>query len=248
VVFPLPAQDPEPYRYPVAQYDHSEGSSISGGFVYRGTAIPELRGLFVFGDIVRGRIFYADAEALLAAEDGVPATTAQVQELFLLRAGTPVTLLGLIRTATGRPGIARTDLRFGVDASGELYVTTKQDGFVRRLERSCPDGLDDDGVACAQDNCMELSNAAQIDTDQDGYGNACDPDYDNDGVVGGRDFRALRRAFGSALGDSRYDPAVDSDADDSIGEADFQFFRAHFAQAPGRSGLVCAGTIPCAAP
>ena len=50
------------------EYDHNEGISITGGFVYRGTAIPELYGKYIFGDLAlqtrpvraNGRIFYAD--------------------------------------------------------------------------------------------------------------------------------------------------------------------------------------------
>jgi hypothetical protein len=50
------------------EYDHGDGISITGGFVYRGTAIPELVGKYVFGDLairnapprVDGRLFYAD--------------------------------------------------------------------------------------------------------------------------------------------------------------------------------------------
>ena len=52
------------------EYDHNEGISITGGFVYRGTAIPELYGKYVFGDLalktqpVRadGRLFYANLQ------------------------------------------------------------------------------------------------------------------------------------------------------------------------------------------
>jgi glucose/arabinose dehydrogenase len=52
------------------EYDHSDGISITGGFVYRGTAIPELFGKYVFGDLalrnapprVDGRLFYADLQ------------------------------------------------------------------------------------------------------------------------------------------------------------------------------------------
>ena len=54
----------------VLEYDHNEGISITGGFVYRGTAMPELYGKYIFGDLalktapVRadGRIFYADLQ------------------------------------------------------------------------------------------------------------------------------------------------------------------------------------------
>jgi hypothetical protein len=53
------------------EYDHNEGISITGGFVYRGTAIPALYGKYIFGDLalktapVRadGRLFYADLQA-----------------------------------------------------------------------------------------------------------------------------------------------------------------------------------------
>ena len=52
------------------EYDHNEGISITGGFVYRGTAIPELYGKYIFGDLAlqatpvraNGRIFYADLQ------------------------------------------------------------------------------------------------------------------------------------------------------------------------------------------
>jgi len=42
---------------PIAEYGHSEGNSITGGFVYRGTAIQELQGRYVFGDFGSGRIW-----------------------------------------------------------------------------------------------------------------------------------------------------------------------------------------------
>jgi uncharacterized protein (TIGR03790 family) len=42
---------------------------------------------------------------------------------------------------------------------------------------------DGDGVPNASDNCRSLANANQRDTDGDGYGNLCDPDLNNDGIV-----------------------------------------------------------------
>jgi plastocyanin len=52
------------------EYDHNEGIAIVGGFVYRGSAIPELYGKFIFGDLAlipvpvraNGRLFYADLQ------------------------------------------------------------------------------------------------------------------------------------------------------------------------------------------
>ena len=50
-------------------YDHNEGQAVTGGFAYHGR-IPALRGKFVFGDIVRGRLFAADLAAIKKADDG----------------------------------------------------------------------------------------------------------------------------------------------------------------------------------
>jgi uncharacterized repeat protein (TIGR03806 family) len=48
---------------PVAEYSHAEGSSITGGFVYRGSANPQLVGRYVFGDFGSGRLWSIDATA-----------------------------------------------------------------------------------------------------------------------------------------------------------------------------------------
>ncbi len=46
---------------PVAQYGRGVGTSVTGGYVYRGSAVPALVGRYVFGDFVSGRIFNIDA-------------------------------------------------------------------------------------------------------------------------------------------------------------------------------------------
>ncbi len=42
---------------PITEYDRSQGTSVTGGYVYRGVAIPELQGFYVYGDFVQGRIW-----------------------------------------------------------------------------------------------------------------------------------------------------------------------------------------------
>ena len=42
---------------PVSEYDHGLGRSVTGGFVYRGSAIASLAGWYVFGDFGSGRLF-----------------------------------------------------------------------------------------------------------------------------------------------------------------------------------------------
>jgi glucose/arabinose dehydrogenase len=184
-LLPLPPDDASfGFTYPAAQYDHEEGRAIAGGFVYRGTAIPALQGEFVLGDIVNGRLFYTDVTAVLAADDGDPATTAPLYELNLQRAGAGTSLLALVRETLGNPNASRTDLRFGTDLEGRIYVTTKQDGVVRRLAPlpppACADGLDNDGdslVDYPQDpGCGNAGSMRENPQCQDGVNN--DPGQD----------------------------------------------------------------------
>ena len=55
---------------PIAEYDHDEGLAVVGGFVYRGSQIPELQGRYVFGDwgsfgMPTGRLFYLDSDSTI---------------------------------------------------------------------------------------------------------------------------------------------------------------------------------------
>ena len=50
-------REPENLRPPIAEYAHSLGAAVTGGYVYRGTAIPALVGRYVFGDFASGRIW-----------------------------------------------------------------------------------------------------------------------------------------------------------------------------------------------
>ena len=48
--------------------------------------------------------------------------------------------------------------------------------------------VDEDGVPDTLDNCAEMANTNQIDTDRDGFGDVCDADFNNDGRVTTIDF------------------------------------------------------------
>jgi glucose/arabinose dehydrogenase len=79
---------------PTFEYDHMEGCSIIGGYVYRGSAIPDLQGIYFFGDFCGGWI----RSFRFAASEAIELTD----------------------WPTLRPGGAITSL--GEDAAGELYV------------------------------------------------------------------------------------------------------------------------------
>ena len=54
---------PGPTQFPVAQYGRDVGTTVIGGFVYRGTRFPGLVGRYIFGDFGSGLIFNIDARA-----------------------------------------------------------------------------------------------------------------------------------------------------------------------------------------
>jgi hypothetical protein len=101
---------------------------------------------------------------------------------------------------------------------------------------------DGDGVSDGLDNCKNVANAGALfcDTDQDGYGNACDADLNNDGVVDSTDLTL----FGSLFTTTGASDA-DLNCDLIAGGPDYATFGLSYLLAPGPSGLDCAGTVPC---
>jgi glucose/arabinose dehydrogenase len=88
---------------PVAEYSHDFGCSVTGGYVYRGEAIPDLRGWYLFSDYCSGTLFgiRADTEGVVAPR-------------VLLETG------ALVST-------------FGEDADGELYLADIESGSLYRV-------------------------------------------------------------------------------------------------------------------
>ena len=145
--------------YPVIAYPHTKegGDAVAGGFVYRGTRLAALRGKFVFGDISTGKVWYADLKAMIAADDGKAETMAEKHPLRLEwndpadspDAGVKTfdTMFPIVELAyharggkdpdlPGRStvsGSGRADIRFAVDADGELYIFSKSDGVIRAV-------------------------------------------------------------------------------------------------------------------
>ncbi len=96
-------------KKPLVEYDHDTAGrcSITGGSVYRGTAIPALRGWYVFGDYCSGEVWAVAAGASRPA-DKVP----------LLGAGSGRRISG-----------------FGEDAAGELYLCDLAADAVYRIAK-----------------------------------------------------------------------------------------------------------------
>lgn len=83
---------------------------------------------------------------------------------------------------------------------------------------------DSDGIADGADNCVLTVNSGQQDTDDDGYGNACDADLDNDGSVGQDDYNLFESAWYSGTASPNWNPDADFDSDGFVGPNDYTIF------------------------
>ena len=120
-VYALPADDKKyNFTYPAAQFDHDEGNAISGGFVYTGTNVPKLKGKYIFGDIVSGRVFFVESSALKLGQQE------PVQEMDIQIGDKETTLWET-------SGSRKPDLRFGLGLKNELYIFTKTDGRIYKV-------------------------------------------------------------------------------------------------------------------
>lgn len=100
-----------PATEPVHDYGRSLGFSVTGGYVYRGQAIPELQGTYFFGDFGTGEIWTLRRQEGQAAE--------VVERTEELNSGPPRPVGGLSS--------------FGEDGAGELYVCDLNDGEIYRI-------------------------------------------------------------------------------------------------------------------
>lgn len=128
-------------------------------------------------------------------------------------------------------------------------------------ENANPDqaDTDEDGVADACDNCTLAVNTLagnvpgtsppvpryQLDSDGDGYGNACDADVNNSGSTTASDYAILRSVIGKAYSFSEHAANSDLNGSGTVTASDYAILRGRIGLPPGPSGLECAGNVPC---
>jgi len=90
-------------QMPIAEYDHSQGISITGGYVYRGNAFPRMQGYYFFADFGSTRVW------------ALRETSANAWEMTeIMSTRFPVS-------------------SFGEDEAGELYLVDFGGGTIHRL-------------------------------------------------------------------------------------------------------------------
>ena len=88
-------------KLPVAEYGHSDGCSVTGGYVYRGRGIPSLLGAYVYADFCSGKIWGLRYDGGFVTERMLLVDS----DLFIAS--------------------------FGQDASRNLYILSRNDGIYR---------------------------------------------------------------------------------------------------------------------
>lgn len=89
---------------PIVEYDHSQGCSVTGGVVYRGTNLPAWQGVYVYGDYCSGKVW-----GLVRTLDS------NWQEALLFETGANIST-------------------FGEDEAGEMYLVDHNGGIYRLID------------------------------------------------------------------------------------------------------------------
>lgn len=154
---------------PLYEYMHTGGNSITGGYVYRGCAIPDLHGTYFLADYVTGDIF------------------------ALQHDGAMVTSLEDVTAELDPPAFSIVSISsFGEDAFGEIYICDLFGGEIFKIVPACPPDVNGDGAVNVVDLidlllCFGLLAEPPCDRS----------DVNGDGAVNVLDLILLLLAFGT---------------------------------------------------
>lgn len=142
---------------PILEFDHSLGCAVIGGYVYRGCAIPELQGMYLYA----GFCYTAPAPVYGFRVQHNPildtyTTTDEVELTTVLEPNGPGSL-GRITT-------------FGEDANGELYFCNLIRGEVFKIVPAVLQDCDGNGVA---DSC-DIESGKALDLNRNGVIDSCE--------------------------------------------------------------------------
>ncbi|MFK8017277.1 MAG: DUF4215 domain-containing protein [Gammaproteobacteria bacterium] len=169
----------------------------------------------------------------------------------------------------GAPPGEQIDINIsGLDGEPEGYICfafSSQFALYAQIDNidvsftDCIDDDDEDKLQGCFDNCSDVNNPDQTDSDGDGYGNACDADINrelitsrvpsgngNDCIVNTVDLGILRAAFFSTPETENWNPDADFNNDQTVNVGDLGILRSAFFGRPGPSAdtSVCQQPAP----
>lgn len=173
-------------------------------------------------------VYDDDEKSCQGFDDFLATTTANITEAFIEESGSSGTLEQLTSTL------------FDGDPDAVLWFESTLSRVEIADSASCeiasapppppaPDA-DNDGIADANDNCTLRANPNQRDTDNDGFGNLCDADLNNDNIVNVIDLGLFKQVFFSN------DPDADFNGDGVVNAVDLGLLKLMFFQPPGPAG------------
>ncbi len=194
---------------PIHTYTHAQGCSVTGGYVYRGSAIPALRGTYFFADYCAGTVW------------SFRYTGGAVTEFTNRSAQLAVGIASPINNVSS----------FGEDARGELYIVDHDGDIFRIVDAFPPDcdgALATGGAARGAEDC-----------NGNGLPDACEAqaDFNQDGVVDLNDFPTFSVCYGLSAPVPGVCPAhlftaCDLVANGTINLDDFSAFSVSFGACP----------------
>lgn len=187
------AMPPSPpvFNDPIAEYGRTDGRSVTGGYVYRGS-IPELQGKYIFGELSFGtggynnhfgRLFWLDP----FDEDGNLKSASEI-EIHEFRLGHQ-TRANSLNTGADVDNLDMSLYSFGIGDDGEIYVLGTRVGTSRAIGYKVVSALMLEG------------------------------DFSGDGIVGGADLAIWKSEFGTSA-DANFGDG-DSDGDGDVDGNDF---------------------------
>ncbi len=166
-----------PFTFPIHEYSHGSGCSISGGYVYRGCAIADLQGTYFFADYCTATIWSFEYDGSMMTN-----FTNRTTEL----------------DPPGTPSITNI-VSFGEDAYGEMYVLDQSGGEIYKIVPNVAGGVIIDCNANGQEDACDILDGTSADVNGNGVPDECEPcigDLNGDLVVDLDDLSALLVNFG----------------------------------------------------
>lgn len=176
------------FTFPIHTYTHALGCSITGGYAYRGCAIPNLAGTYFFADYCNATIWS-----------------------FVFSGGVVTNFTN--RTSQLAPGgglSIATVTSFGEDAFGEIYICDSSGGEVFKIIPVGGPSPDCNGNL--RNDACDILSGASADVNANGVPDECEAcvaDLNGDLRTDLNDATLMLASFGLCQGEPGYNPAAD---------------------------------------